>query len=341
MKKKTILYVGNFLSVHGMNPNFNVFLVAKLKEEYKVIVASNKKNKFARLGNMLSALFLKRKEVDVIIIDVFSTTAFYFALGVALMANKLNIPYITILHGGNLPLRLKRNPNMCKAIFANAIHNISPSLYLENIFSKNNYSVSYIPNFINIDQYKFIQRSILSAKIIWVRSMHKIYNPVLAVKVLKVLRDKNINAQLCMVGPDKDGSLQDVVDMASILGVSEHLTLTGKLSLSDWTKLSENYDIFINTTNFDNHPVSLIEAMALGFPIISTDVGGIPYLIENNKNGLLVPFNDENAMAAEIMVLLNDNAKASNLSLKARYSAEKFDWKEVKQKWYNVIENVL
>ena len=339
-EKKTILYVGNFLSGHGMNPNFNIYLTPRLAEHYNVIRTSDKKNKVLRLLDMLGSLYSNRKKADVVIIDVFSTSAFYFAYSVAALARKLKIPYLTVLHGGNLPNRLKNNPGLCKKLFGKSAKNISPSHYLEEAFRENGHEAEYIPNFISLDKYTYKHRENIKANILWVRSMHQIYNPTLAIKVLKQLLDDGIDARLCMVGPDKDGSLETVKSIAEELNVTDKLTLTGRLSLNEWTELSSGYDIFINTTNFDNHPVSLIEAMALGFPIISTNVGGVPFLIKDGEQGLLVPPNDPDAMSQKIKYLLNNPEITSGLSANARNEAEQFDWNIVRDKWLNVIDKV-
>jgi glycosyltransferase involved in cell wall biosynthesis len=79
--------------------------------------------------------------------------------------------------------------------------------------------------------------------------------------------------------------------------------------------------------------VSIIEAMALGFPILSTNVGGVPYLIENNENGLLFPKNDKVEFFNLVLELFNNPELCSKLSLNARKTAEKLDWKEIKKLW--------
>ena len=66
------------------------------------------------------------------------------------------------------------------------------------------------------------------------------------------------------------------------------MNFTGKLSKQEWRDLSKDYNVFINTTNFDNTPVSVIEAMALGIPVVSTNVGGLPFLITDKVDGVLV-----------------------------------------------------
>jgi len=114
--------------------------------------------------------------------------------------------------------------------------------------------------------------------------------------VTAILIKEFSNTTLCMVGPDKDETLNKAKKLATTLNIRNSITFTGVLKKEDWHKLSNNYDIFINTTNVDNMPVSIIEAMALGFPIVSTNVGGLPYLIDNKIDGLLVTPNNEKAM---------------------------------------------
>ncbi|MDO9594367.1 MAG: glycosyltransferase family 4 protein, partial [Lutibacter sp.] len=153
-------------------------------------------------------------------------------------------------------------------------------------------------------------------------------------------KETHKNASLCMVGPDKDGSLGESNDLAKQLGVAESLTFTGVLPKAQWHQMSGNYDIFINTTNIDNMPVSIIEAMALGLPIVSTNAGGLPYLIENGVDGILIPVKEERKMTEAIIGLLNNPSKAAELSINAREKAEKFDESWVKTQWVKLLENV-
>ncbi|MFZ3273978.1 MAG: glycosyltransferase family 4 protein, partial [Lutibacter sp.] len=174
-------------------------------------------------------------------------------------------------------------------------------------------------------------------KLLWVRAFDKIYNPSLAIKVLLILKKNYENASLCMVGPDKDGSLNQTKALATQLGLANSVTFTGVLPKEQWHHLSENYDIFINTTNIDNMPVSVVEAMALGFPVVSTNAGGLPYLIENEVDGLLIPVNDENKMAEAIEFLLSNAEKAAEMSINAREKANKFDGSVIKADWNEIL----
>jgi glycosyltransferase involved in cell wall biosynthesis len=100
-------------------------------------------------------------------------------------------------------------------------------------------------------------------------------------------------------------------------------------------------DIFLNTTNIDNTPVSLIEAMAAGLCIVSTNVGGIPYLLEDGVDALLVPPGDPRAMANAIQRILTDPRLPQKLSSNARRKAEGFSWQVVYPMWENLISDLL
>ena len=144
-----------------------------------------------------------------------------------------------------------------------------------------------------------------------------------------------------MVGPDKDGSLRKVTDTAAKENLTSSLKITGKLSKKEWLELSENYDIFINTTNFDNHPVSVIEAMAVGLPVITTNVGGLPYLVEDNTDGMLVDPNDPVMFVNAIEKLMTDSGLLCRITRNARKKVEEFDWDVVSKKWFEVIDPLV
>jgi glycosyltransferase involved in cell wall biosynthesis len=77
--------------------------------------------------------------------------------------------------------------------------------------------------------------------------------------------------------------------------------------------------------------------MALGLPVISTEVGGIPYLIRNQENGLLVPDGDAQAFIHSINHLLHDPKLAYRLSESGRATAKGFAWGHVKLQWHKLL----
>ena len=285
---------------------------------------------------MCLALIRYRKWADYVLIDTYSTTAFWYAYFVGSLSKLLNLPYLCILHGGNLPQRLQQNPKLCQQLFGNAYKNIAPSHYLLHHFQEAGFNnLSYIPNTIEITKYEFRHREQLKPKLLYVRSFAHIYNPILALKVLKELLKTYPEAKLSMVGPFKDDSINACKAYAK-----QHqlpVTFTGGMQKEEWLAYAQDFDVFINTTNVDNTPVSVIEAMALGLPVVTTNVGGIPYLIQEDE-ALLVPPNNVEAMTSAILQLLNNPQLSQQLPQKGRKKVEAFDWQKVKHRWFELLK---
>jgi glycosyltransferase involved in cell wall biosynthesis len=334
---KNLLYIGNELELRGGAPTSIDSLTPLLKKEgFEVKTSSAKENQLLRLSEMMISIIRNKSWADVVLIDTYSTRNFWYALLTAELCNKLNLDYILLLHGGGLPGRLKNTPKLSASLFKKAKLNIAPSRYLFKEFQQAGFkNIEYIPNSIFLKDYSFKIRNVIKPKLLWVRAFAKIYNPILAIKVLEELLKEYPKAELCMVGPEKDESFKECFKYAESNKLP--VKFTGKLTKQEWIDLSKEYDIFLNTTNVDNTPVSLIEAMALGFPIISTNVGGIPYLIKDQKTGLLVPAKNKSAMVHAIGTLLKNQNLAESLSQNARNQSEKFDWEIVKNEWKEVL----
>ncbi len=337
MKKSNILYIGNNL-VETTNYATSMDILSSLLklEGFTVNKSSSKSNKILRLLEMCFAVFNYRTKVNYVLIDTYSTSNFYYALLTSQLCRLFRLKYLPILHGGDLPHRLNLNPKLSSLIFNNSFQNIAPSGYLKYEFELKGYTTLLIPNVIPITKYNFKNRLRLLPKLLYVRSFAKIYNPTMAIEVLKELKKTYSKAVLCMVGPDKDGTLNDVQLLIDRYELHDSVEITGVLSKSEWHKKSEEFDVFINTTNVDNTPVSVIEAMALGLPVVSTNVGGMPFLVENNKDGVLVEKNNAVEMATRIIEILEKN----NISLakNARIKAESFDCNIVKNKWVEILK---
>lgn len=336
---RSILYVGNKLSKHGFTPGVIDTLGPLLeKDGYSVFYAGTYKCLFIRLFEMFWKAATIGRRAEYILIDTYSTLAFWYAYLISRLANFFDKKYIPILHGGELPTRIKDSPNACNFLFKKSYTNVAVSGYLKHEFEKSGYQTLVIPNSINTILYPFKLRNFPYPRLLWVRSFHQQYNPNMAADVLCELLKIYPKSELCMVGPDKDGSMEEFKKYIRQKGVSDYIRITGRLSKEEWIKLSKDYDFFINTTNVDNTPVSVIEALALGLCVISTDPGGIPYLLTEGIDALLVRPGDYQAMADKISNLVDDPKLAVSLSKSGRNTAESFDWEQVKGKWLELLK---
>jgi len=160
--------------------------------------------------------------------------------------------------------------------------------------------------------------------------------------ILASLTPRYPGARLTMVGPDKgDGSFGNTRQLAEDLGVDDRSAFPGAVAKTEVPTWLNRGDVFLNTTNVDNTPVSVLEAMACGLCVVSTNVGGIPYLLEHERDALLVPPDDPEAMTTAVRRLLADPALAEKLSRNARKKAEQCDWSIVLPQWDAVLTHAM
>ena len=327
-----ILYLGNKLSSHGLSPTSVELLSPRISNlGFEVVSRSSIKNQAFRLADMLFSIIRHWNSRPVVLIDTYSTSAFWYAVACGRLCSILNLNYIPILRGGDLPSRLSKNPRTARKLFLKSFSNIAISNYMKQEFESRKLPVRTIHNSIDMSMYPFTQRCNVKPRLLWVRSFHSIYNPFMAIDVLEQISLKHPEATLCMVGPEKDHSLKECREL--VQNKKLNVTFTGKLSKEQWINLSQLYDIFINTTNVDNTPVSVMEAMALGMPVISTNAGGVPHLIDHGVNGMLIPINSTDQMVGAIEKLLNDQQIATSMSTEARKAASQWDWEIVAKQW--------
>ena len=285
---------------------------------------------------MIWLLIRKASIADFVLIDVYSTQNFWYAVLIGKLSRLFSLKYIPILHGGDLISRFKNSKKQTDDLLKSAYRIVSPSEYLKMAVEDLGFqNVIHVPNVLEHNDYQFKNRDLIQPKLLWVRAFDAIYNPQMAIKAFELILKKYPDATLCMVGPDKDKSLESFKAYAKSKKLN--ITFTGKLKKKEWLSLAANFDIFINTTRIDNIPVSVLEAISLGLPIISTKVGGIPYLIKDKYNGLLVESDDAQAMSLAIDYLITHPEEAQKMTLNAQEGLEKYSWNFVKAEWFKIL----
>jgi glycosyltransferase involved in cell wall biosynthesis len=101
-------------------------------------------------------------------------------------------------------------------------------------------------------------------------------------------------------------------------------------------------DVYFNSPDIDNMPNSVIEAFAAGLPVVTTDAGGIPYIVEHETNGLMVARGDDVQLAAQALRLLRDAGLAARLSARARQEClERYVWPSVRDAWLRLYNGAV
>jgi glycosyltransferase involved in cell wall biosynthesis len=308
--------------------------LARLMQEagYSVIAYSSVRNRTLRLLDIAQTLVRRRDEFDLLVLEVYSGRSFVVQDLVSRLGRALNRPIVMVLHGGSLPEFMARFPRWSRDVLSRATHRVAPSEYLACAAARHGLCVQVIPNGVDVDNYPFRLREVIQPRLFWMRKYHPIYNPEMAVRVLARLRDVQPEATLVMAGPDRGGEA-GVRRLVESEGLGDAVRFAGFLDPAGKAREGTAAEIFINTTRIDNMPVTLIEACAMGLPVVSTAVGGVPALLKDGETGLLVPDDDAAAMAGAIERLLADSLLTRRLSRQGRALAEGFDNRRVREQW--------
>jgi glycosyltransferase involved in cell wall biosynthesis len=148
----------------------------------------------------------------------------------------------------------------------------------------------------------------------------------------------NQNAHLVLIG---DGALREQLEREAVqMGISAQTHFLGLRT--DIPESLGAADVFVLSSDFEGNPLSVMEAMASGLPIVSTEVGGVPALFENYKQGLLVRAGDVLGLSTAMVFLLENKVTRRNLGVAAaRRAKDKFDVSLMVDSYENLYDQIL
>ncbi len=333
-----VLLIGNHLSRHLAARTVSEELATRLAGAgWPVTSTSKRRQRLARALDMQRTIW-GHGRFAIAQVDVYSGSAFLWAEAACWSLRRRRTPYILTLHGGRLPDFARRWPRRTSRLLGAARAVTTPSRYLRRELSPYRSDLRIVPNALDLAAYAFKPRRRPRPRLVWLRAFHRIYNPQLAPRVLARLARRYPEVELTMIGPDKtDGSLERTRRQAAALRVADRITFTGWVAKSEIPGLLSRADVFLNTADTDNAPVSVTEAMACGLCVVSTDAGGMPDLVEDGESALLVGRDDSAAMATAVERVLDDPELAARLSSNARREAEARDWSRVLPRWQALL----
>lgn len=309
---------------------------------FQVETTSSQENRVLRFIDMIAVVIRSRKRYQIACVDVFNGWAFLWAEATCFLLSLMRKPYIIVLRGARLIEFSRRWPGRMRRMLNAANRVTTPSMLFRKKFSYIRSDIIRIPNLLDISLYPFRLRKKPSPKIVWLRAFDEVYNPELAIKALKLLTKDFPKISLVMIGPDKmDGSYQNTGNLVSELSLVESVSFAGPIDKEKVPNYLNQSDIFLNTTNVESFGVAVMEAAACGLPIVTTNVGELPYIWVNNSDSLLVPPDDPVLIALAIKRILVEPGLAKRLSENARKKVERFDLAYVLPQWEKLLKEVL
>lgn len=218
-----------------------------------------------------------------------------------------------------------------------------PSGFLAHVFDAFGFSAEVIPNIIDLNKFAFKHRRGVanpdSPKLVITRNLESIYGIGTAIEALAKLKPRFPRIKMFIAG---SGPLRDeLLAQVEHLGLSENVEFTGKLTPEQIANLYSQVDIMVNPTTVDNMPNSVLEALAHGIPIVTTNVGGIPYMVVDNQTALLVDAKNSEMLAVKVEQLIADNELYERLVLNGFEQVKKFSWDIVKHQWLDLYGQVM
>lgn len=157
------------------------------------------------------------------------------------------------------------------------------------------------------------------------------------IHALPLILEKHPDAKLIIVGEMKKEE-KELINIADELGVSERISWIGLVSQERIFEFYKKAYLAVFPSRLESFLLAALEAMACGIPIIVTDVGIMPEIINDKSNGLLMEQEDFKGLAEKIIYLLNNPEKAKKMGLMGRASIEqKFTWSEIIRKFEKEI----
>jgi glycosyltransferase involved in cell wall biosynthesis len=335
VRRPRLLLVTAFLSAERGSRAVMEELAVRLKVRgWSFSTTSRRVGRLARGLDMVTTAFLRRTSYDVAVVDLFSGPAFLWGEAVGWTAYALRKTVVFTLRGGDLPGFAAKAPHRVRNLLRRAAAVTVPSRYLFDAMREFRDDIELLENPLDLSLYEFRARRPAAPRLVWLRAFHRIYNPTLAPRVVKRLVGDFPDISLVMVGRDRgDGSLEETKRLAAELGVSDRIRFPGGVPKSDVARRLNEGDIFLNTTNVDNAPVSVLEAMACGLCVVSTSAGGMAHLAEDGREVLLVRPDDPDAMAQAVRRVITEPDLAERLSRGGRERVARCDWSLLLPRW--------
>ncbi|MCG5512093.1 glycosyltransferase family 4 protein [Ectothiorhodospira shaposhnikovii] len=257
------------------------------------------------------------------------------------------VPVVVNYRGGGAEAFFEQSWRWIRPTMSRASRIIVPSGFLRDVFGRFHAEAVVVPNVIDLSKFA-PHRSYVPCTpgaggggphLIVTRNLEDIYDNATAIRALALIREHHPEARMTIAG---DGPERPALEaLVQSLQLTPWVTFAGRLEVGLLPDLYRSADIMLNPSLIDNTPNSILEALASGVPVVSTHVGGVPYLVEDGSTALLVPPGEPRAMAEAVCRLMDSPGLVSRLRRNGLEAVGGFQWEQVRQVLYGVYREAM
>ena len=330
-----ILLIANYKpSVGGISGQVELLYKNLLEEGISVRLFSMKHNFFVRLFLPLKLLVIGYK-YDVYHIHACSHWGFLPAIVGIMTGRLLNKKVILTYHGGGAEAFFRKHPILVNYFLRKTDVIIVLSGFIASVFEKHRIPCQIIPNILELDNKNFKKRSVIHPYFISVRTLAPTYNIGCIIEAFETVQKQIPASKLYIVG---DGcSRKELEFMVEQKGI-KNICFCGRVSNSNIYSYLDKADIFISSPVIDNQPMSILEAFNAGLLVISSNVGGVPYMIENGRTGLLFESDNFVELSEKMLWAVENQERVLAIIEEARKKMPYYSWEKMRQKLLGIYK---
>ena len=216
---------------------------------------------------------------------------------------------------------------------------IVPSTFLQRVFARFEMPASVVPNIIDLARFHPSHSPRSAVHLLVARNLEPIYDNGTAVRAFARVHQCNPAAQLSIAG---SGPLESQLRaLAQQLGVAQQVHFVGRLDRDAMAALFRRADIMLNPSLADNMPNSVLEALASGVPVVSTNVGGVPFIVQDGVTALLVEPGKPQDMADACLKILSNDTLRNSLIAAGLTEVQRYTWDYVAPLLADVYRQVI
>jgi glycosyltransferase involved in cell wall biosynthesis len=264
-----------------------------------------------------------------------------FAAPAVWIARLRGTPVIVNYRGGEAQPFFAAAPRWVHRTLASASMLVVPSAYLDGVFRGFGFQPVIVPNIINLERFGLLKSGKADAPphVVVTRNLEPIYDIPTVLKAFSQILPQLPGARLTIAGSGPE--LARLQALAAELKIADAVHFAGRIDNEQIPALYASADLMINPSTVDNMPISILEAFASRVPVVSTDVGGVPFIAEHGRTALLVPARDPGRMGEAMLDLLVHKDKACRMSEAALEEVKQYTWQVIGAKWCSAYHRAM